>query len=51
MNDESPKFVVEEVTAVTPPPRARVESDETSGEKLVRKRDYLGVLTQHPPKS
>ena len=44
MNTES-KFTVEEVAAVTPPPRARVE--ETAGEKLDRKRDYLdGFLNQ-----
>ncbi len=51
MNDESPKFVVEEVSAVAAPPRARVENDETEsvGEKLERKRDYLeGFLAEKP---
>jgi len=44
---EDRKFTVEEVTAVTPPPRARV--DETLGEKLERKRDYLeGFLAEKP---
>ena len=44
---EDRKFTVEEVTAVTPPPRARV--DETPGEKLERKRDYLeGFLAEKP---
>ena len=41
---------IEEVGAVEPPPRARVERDETPGEKLTRKRDYLdGFLSQQPP--
>ena len=41
---------IEEVEAVAPPPRARVELDETPGEKLSRKRDYLdGFLSQQPP--
>jgi FeS assembly SUF system protein len=46
MNDESPKFVIEEVDGVAIPPRARVESP---GEKLDRKRDYLeGFLAEKP---
>ena len=41
---------IEEVEAVEPPPRARVDADETPGEKLSRKRDYLdGFLSQQPP--
>jgi FeS assembly SUF system protein len=41
---------VEEVDGVAPPPRARVDLDETPGEKLTRKRDYLeGFLSQQPP--
>jgi FeS assembly SUF system protein len=40
----------EEVEGVTPPPRARVDLEETPGEKLSRKRDYLeGFLAQQPP--
>ena len=47
MNEE-PKFSVEEVEAVTPPPRARVE--ESPANKLERKRDYLeGFLMETPP--
>ncbi|QNM81767.1 SUF system Fe-S cluster assembly protein [Sphingomonas sabuli] len=38
MNEER-KIEVEEVEAVTPPPRGRVP--ESAGEKLDRKRDYL----------
>lgn len=52
---EERKFQVEEVDAVSPPPRARVEdvaeerAPETPGEKLERKRDYLeGFLAQKP---
>ncbi len=49
MNDESPKFVIEEVDGVAAPPRARVEDIESSGEKLDRKRDYLeGFLAEKP---
>ena len=50
MNEQS-RFTVEEVDAVAPPPRARVEDvvDETPAEKLERKRDYLeGFLQQKP---
>ena len=47
MNEE-PKFSVEEVEAVTAPPRARVE--ESAADKLERKRDYLdGFLAEKPP--
>lgn len=51
MNDQ-PKFTVEEVAAATPPPRARVEDaviNETAGDKLERKRDYLEGFLQHKP--
>jgi FeS assembly SUF system protein len=41
------RFTVEEVTGVAPPQRARV--DETAGDKLERKRDYLeGFLNEKP---
>ena len=40
---------IEEVEKVEPPPRARVDLDETPGEKLTRKRDYLdGFLAAKP---
>ena len=50
---EEPKFVVEEVDSVAPPPRARVEDveapRETPADKLERKRDYLeGFLAAKP---
>ena len=51
MNEEADKrFEVEEVDGVTPPPRARVDdADESAGEKLERKKDYLeGFLAQQP---
>ncbi|HSG34637.1 MAG TPA: SUF system Fe-S cluster assembly protein [Sphingomonadaceae bacterium] len=50
MNKESNKgFAVEEVDAVSPPPRARVDLSESAPEKLERKRDYLeGFLAQKP---
>ena len=53
MNDETGKFQFEEVPAVAPPPRARVDDieppHESAGEKLERKRDYLeGFLTAQP---
>jgi len=49
MTDESPRFAVEEVSAATPPPRARVDDAETPAETLARKRDYLeGFLAQQP---
>ena len=50
MNEE-PKFSVEEVEAVTAPPRARVEESaiESAAAKLERKRDYLdGFLAEKP---
>ncbi len=48
MSGEEPKFTVEEVEAVAPPPRARVE-DESATDKLERKRDYLeGFLAEKP---
>lgn len=52
MNEE-PKFSVEEVESVPPPPRAKVEDAEAPpeklGEKLERKRDYLeGFLAAQP---
>lgn len=50
MSEEADKgFTVEEVESVTAPPRARVDLEETSAEKLERKRDYLeGFLAQKP---
>ena len=48
---DQPSFTVEEVDAVTPPPRAKVEDAavESAAEKLERKRDYLeGFLQQKP---
>jgi FeS assembly SUF system protein len=49
MSGEEPKFVVEEVDSVAPPPRARVEDIEAPAEKLERKRDYLeGFLSAKP---
>jgi FeS assembly SUF system protein len=59
MNDDTTKsFTVEEVDSVAPPPRATVEGawdappsalEESAGEKLARKRDYLeGFLHQQP---
>ncbi len=51
MTGQEPKFTVEEVGAVEPPKRARVEDavPETAGEKLERKRDYLeGFLAAQP---
>jgi FeS assembly SUF system protein len=50
MNEEGKAFRVEEVDGVETPPRARVETaDESAGEKLERKKDYLeGFLAQKP---
>ncbi|RYD46960.1 MAG: SUF system Fe-S cluster assembly protein [Sphingomonadales bacterium] len=53
MSDDPKSFAIEEVDSVEAPPRARVEdldaAQETSGEKLERKRDYLeGFLAQKP---
>ncbi|MEJ5977156.1 SUF system Fe-S cluster assembly protein [Novosphingobium sp. PS1R-30] len=49
MSEEETKFSVEEVEAVSPPPRARVEDIEAPAEKLERKRDYLeGFLAAKP---
>jgi FeS assembly SUF system protein len=48
MNEEQ-KITVEEVDAVAAPPKARVTdaAEESAGEKLERKRDYLeGFLSQ-----
>ena len=46
---EETKFTVEEVEAVSAPPRARVDDAETPAAKLERKRDYLdGFLQQKP---
>ena len=48
MNEET-KFTVEEVEAVSAPPRARVDDAEAPAAKLERKRDYLeGFLQQKP---
>ena len=47
MTDE-PRFTIEEVDAVSSPPRARL-ADETPADKLARKRDYLdGFLAETP---
>ena len=52
MNEEADKrFSVEKVDSVTPPPRAQVDdaAEESAGEKLGRKKDYLeGFLAQQP---
>ena len=50
MSEDDPKgFSVEEVDGVEPPPRARVDTSESAGEKLERKRDYLeGFLAKKP---
>lgn len=51
MNQEADKrFTIEEVDAIAPPPRGRVdEGVESAGEKLERKKDYLdGFLAQKP---
>ncbi len=52
---EERRIMVEEVGAVSPPPRARVEDaaesqvEEGAREKLERKRDYLeGFLAAQP---
>ena len=46
---EETKFTVQEVEAVSAPPRARVDDAETPAAKLERKRDYLeGFLQQKP---
>ena len=44
------RFDIEEVDGVTPPPRAHVDdAEESAGEKLERKKDYLeGFLAQQP---
>lgn len=48
-NHDEPKFTVEEVDSVAPPPRARVDDAEAPAEKLERKRDYLeGFLAEKP---
>lgn len=48
MNEER-KIEVEEVEAVAPPPRARVEDAEAPRDMFERKRDYLaGFLSQTP---
>ena len=45
--NSGPKFTVEEVTEVTPPPRAKVE--ESAAQTFERKRDYLeGFLAEKP---
>lgn len=49
--DENGKIAVEEVDAVAPPPRARVDdAAETAAQTFGRKRDYLeGFLAHKPP--
>jgi FeS assembly SUF system protein len=49
MSMDEPKFTVEEVDSVFPPPKARVEDAESPADKLERKRDYLeGFLAEKP---
>ena len=49
MSENPPRYTVEEVSEVAPPPRARVEDAETPAETLARKKDYLeGFLAQQP---
>ncbi len=49
MNSEERRFTVEEVDAVPPAPRARVDLEESAADKLERKRDYLeGFLAEKP---
>ena len=52
MNDETAKgFSVEEVDAVSAPPRARVEDAESASAKLERKKDYLEGFLQEKPQA
>ena len=46
-----PKFMVEEVDSVAPPPRAKVEDAEAPADKLERKRDYLAGFLEEKPVS
>lgn len=47
--EDSPKFTVEEVAAVSPVPRARVEDAGSVTSPAERKRDYLdGFLAEKP---
>ena len=49
MMEAERKIEIEEVEAVAPPPRARVEDIEPAADKLERKRDYLeGFLARQP---
>jgi FeS assembly SUF system protein len=50
MSDEKPSFIVEEVEAAPPPPRARVEDvPAPSDAPAERRRDYLeGFLAEKP---
>lgn len=52
MSEEADKrFDIEEVDDVSPPPRARVDDavEESAGDKLERKKDYLeGFLARQP---
>jgi FeS assembly SUF system protein len=50
MSENPPRYTIEEVSEVAPPPRAKVEDAvETPGETLARKKDYLeGFLAQKP---
>lgn len=48
-SDNNSSIRTEEVESAPKPPRARVDLDETPGEKLARKRDYLeGFLAEKP---
>ncbi|WP_309750689.1 SUF system Fe-S cluster assembly protein [Novosphingobium sp.] len=46
-----PKFTVEEVDSVAPPPRAKVDDAEAPADKLERKRDYLAGFLDAKPAS
>ena len=51
MEEAEKRFSIEEVDGVTPPRRGRVDdaAEESAGEKLERKKDYLeGFLAQQP---
>jgi FeS assembly SUF system protein len=49
MTQSSSEIRTEQVDSAPKPPRARVEMDETSPEKLTRKKDYLeGFLAEKP---
>lgn len=48
-NEDGRTFAIEEVTAATPPPRARVEDAPVEEAPMERQRDYLeGFLAEKP---